>query len=114
MYDGPDSDAQGVVVVPAVSSQSKTVHFRDLAQPTINEVDAMVAHFKGWKMPALVVDIAKTGFVHRTKWSNGETKVTQEDLDRANRCLSRHIDGQIMMNTNFIWFAKTGGSKPTS
>lgn len=116
MYNGPDSDVQGVPVVPTASGLSK-VHHSDLTgltQPTIREVDAMVAHFKGWKMPSLVVALAETGFVHRAAWSHGETKVTQDELDRANRCLSKHITGQIRMNREYIWFAKTGGSNPVN
>ncbi|MFZ2048693.1 MAG: hypothetical protein WAV25_00065 [Minisyncoccia bacterium] len=112
MRDGQGSDVQGVSTTLSSSSHSKTVHLAGLVQPTINEVAAMVAHFKGWLIPALVVALAETGFVHRTKWSNGESRVTQEELDRVNRCLSRHIDGQILMNRNFIWFAKVTVSEP--
>lgn len=104
-----DIHAEQSEVSEVVSSTVKTPNLKGVTQPTINEVAAMIAHFKGWKIPTLVNALAVEGFVHRSKWSSGETRITEEEISRMNHCLSRHIDGQIMVNRNFIWFSKPGG-----
>jgi len=107
------AQAQQSPVVAEVPGSSK-VNLSDLHQPTINEVAAMVAHFRGWRNPTFVTALSITGYVHRTKWSGGETKITEDDLIRMNRCLARHLAIEIRSNRNFFWFAKTGGSEQTS
>ncbi len=116
MYGGPDFDV--VHEGPSVSSapsQSNTADCKNPAQPTINEVNALVARFKkDWKIQSFVVALGQTGCVHRTVWSHGETRITEEDLERINRWLSKHLDGQILADRKYFQFARNGASQPVN